>query len=112
MENKNSLKVEFGHPHEAECEAIREAFKYRTLAQLNGELLLHGQWPAGTTAGNVLTGETYKPENFVCGIAVYYCPFCGKKLADPPGDSWEDSDWSYQGGSNSPTYEDENSMFF
>jgi len=60
------------------CESLEEAVGLKLLIIREGELTLKGEHPK--KAGNVITGETYNPKEFIFTMVVSYCPFCGKEV--------------------------------
>lgn len=85
-----SLKVEKTHPHGKKCENFRDALKWGMIIVVEGEPQIKGKPPKGATAGNVLTGETYNPQDFAMNMVIEYCPFCGKKIYNYPKDEEDD----------------------
>lgn len=76
------MEVKKEHPHSKECESFEEALKHGFIVVINGEPQIKGKLPEGAEVGNILTGETYDPSDFVMNMVVSFCPFCGKKLTE------------------------------
>jgi len=61
------------------CENMETAIKHKFLVEKNGDILINIE-KHPVKAGNVLTGETYDPKDFIMMMALEYCPFCSKLL--------------------------------
>jgi hypothetical protein len=66
------------------CESMSDAVKWHFLEILEGEVMLPRRTltevDPEATAGNVLSGETYDPAEFVLTLSLSLCPWCGVKL--------------------------------
>jgi len=77
---KRELKVSKEHPHCKECDDFDQSLKYGLIMMIEDEPQIRGSLPKGSKAGNVLTGETYDPKDFILNMVIKYCPFCSKEL--------------------------------
>jgi hypothetical protein len=61
------------------CDDMRAAIEYGFFVERDDEILINkAKHPL--KAGNILTGETYDPKEFVYTMSLRFCPFCSARL--------------------------------
>lgn len=77
------MNITYIHHHSKVCDDFALALQFKTIGIINNEALIKGEFPEGATVGNIFTSEKSNIADYMCSMALKYCPFCGKKLHKP-----------------------------